>query len=435
MAGGTNELQQLKKEIKEWEHAFRAKHGGRDPTFDEVKRLGFADKYKQYKKLSKDASSSSSNNKPANKSKTRPLLSPARPTASKTQPLPVNPFSPQKNPGKGKQKAGTGEFRLPILEPDPFLDEPPVFNDPTAPTPVVRARKRLRGEPVSPSPNKGKRRRMDEDDDDDDEEGGAANLSFVDDSPAKPSTSFKLLFDEGASAGTTRKSIFPSVRKTLPIPKLSLPPQPAPDAMEVDDLDDNPFLESSLTPTAPNPEPAILLPPSPPPVTKNGRESKARVKGAPKKGKQVATADDDESEEEEEEQKVRVFTRTSSRRAATTEFDEDVGYVRPRRPPEQQQNNETAETTSISLPDNLREMLSLAPSSSTTRARADKHVLVDRLIYGAHRSNYDASKGGEVWGVGEFEGEQLDDMAPRNTEVEQEDDWEGEGVPWEVGEL
>jgi hypothetical protein len=67
---------------------------------------------------------------------------------------------------------------------------------------------------------------------------------------------------------------------------------------------------------------------------------------------------------------------------------------------------------------------------------------VDQLIYGARRGNYDPSKGGEIWGVGEFEDEERDEFAldaghSRTTRgvYDDEDDWEGEGVPWEVGEL
>jgi hypothetical protein len=41
--------------------------------------------------------------------------------------------------------------------------------------------------------------------------------------------------------------------------------------------------------------------------------------------------------------------------------------------------------------------------------------------------HYDPAKGGEIWDVGE------EDQVWEDTEGE--DDWEGEGVPWEVGEL
>ncbi|KAF7307179.1 hypothetical protein MIND_00511500 [Mycena indigotica] len=421
------DLASLKKEIKEWERSFRAKHG-RDPTVDEIKQLGYADKYKQYKKLTKDAS---------NKAKSRPLLSPARPAPSKTQPLPgFNPFSPQKN-NKGKQKAI--EFKLPALNPDPF-------DDPSVPTPIARARKRLRGEPVSPSPNKGKRRRVAQDSDGDEDDSAEANSSLVFDSPEKPSAgSFKLLFDE-----KPQKLIFPSLRgKTLlssPVQNISLLSQDAMDIDTAEPSERDPFFSSPKI-ASPNqemvgdmpPPPVILLPPSPPPTTKNSSQSqgskprgKASNTGRPKKTEKKIVSSDDESEAEAH--KVRVFRRAVSRRA--DDFDnEDDAFLRRRRPPESDLQSTEAESTTISLPDNLREILSLTPNTSTSRTRDDK-LVVEQLIYGAHRSNYDPSKGGEVWGVGEFEGEQLDDMAPRNTDAgDEEDDWEGEGVPWEVGEL
>jgi hypothetical protein len=52
--------------------------------------------------------------------------------------------------------------------------------------------------------------------------------------------------------------------------------------------------------------------------------------------------------------------------------------------------------------------------------------MVRSVLYGERTSGYDAVRGGDIWNVGEI-GEASDSQA--------EDDWEGEPVPWETGEL
>lgn len=85
---------------------------------------------------------------------------------------------------------------------------------------------------------------------------------------------------------------------------------------------------------------------------------------------------------------------------------------------------EVANNVEVVLPNKLREMLALSPSDSKTRSLENGRV-VSSLVYGTREGNYNPSKGGEIWDVGEeFLGE---DSAS--------DDWEGEPVPWEVGEL
>lgn len=139
---------------------------------------------------------------------------------------------------------------------------------------------------------------------------------------------------------------------------------------------------------------------------------------------------------------VRLFDRTTSRGRVRDgeDFDEDTYHFATRRP----QDTEVVQTEtseSISLPDTLLSILSLAPTSS--HSLQNEHV-VEQLLYGARRGNYDPSKGGEIWSVGELE-EERDEFAldsglrasSRATQkvYDDEDDWEGEGVPWEVGEL
>ncbi|KAJ7170127.1 hypothetical protein C8R46DRAFT_1266447 [Mycena filopes] len=202
------DLATLKQQIKAWERNFKSTHG-REPDVKDMKQEpGLAQKYKDYKRLSKAADAAQSSSKvpstpPRGQSQSRnsahPSLLLSKPRAiTATQPLSgYNPFSPQKN--KGKQKELSPDFHstsipfgiprnhspVPVRTSTAF---PSTNRDPFAATPnnpVSRARKRLRGEPVSPSPNKEKRRRIHDESDEDDDDGQAANTSFVDDSPVK----------------------------------------------------------------------------------------------------------------------------------------------------------------------------------------------------------------------------------------------------------
>ncbi|KAJ7361487.1 hypothetical protein DFH08DRAFT_375734 [Mycena albidolilacea] len=484
----------LKTEIKTWERSFRAKHG-REPSVQDIKNQpDLAEKYRQYKKLSKSAAAQAT--KPPNPPSTPPrdesrpsaqpsLLLPKPRSIAAAQPLSgFNPFSPQKS--KGKQKEWSPD---PHSRPNPFQITSLVpfsisststaakTSDPFAQTPndaISRARKRLRGEPVSPSPNKEKRRRMlpsHESDDEDDEE-GAGDTSFVDDSPAKPPNgvrSFKLLFDEGST-----KPKFPSLLRTKTAPPGlfgfgdGAPRAESSENMDIDEvvprspeklapfasLQDDPFSEETAAAVLDHemaddrkPDAARrLLAPSPPPAAR--RPSGPHLQNAKGKGKPTNKADimseeEDGSDEDalmngkQARHKVRLFDRTASRGIRDGDSI-DEPFITARRPPDEDiVQSETSET--ISLPDTLLSILSLAPVSS--HGRQDEHV-VDQLIYGARRGNYDPSKGGEIWGVGEFEEEDRDEFAldtgrSRTTRgvYDDEDDWEGEGVPWEVGEL
>ncbi|KAF7347621.1 DNA replication regulator sld2 [Mycena venus] len=484
----------LKTEIKTWERSFRASHG-REPSVQDIKKQPeLAEKYKLYKKLTKAAEPTQS---------TKPSNPPFH--ASKGSPLSgYNPFSPQKNKGKQKELSPdpysrSNPFQI-TRDPSP-VPFPPLSSasasattsDPFAPTPnnaVSRARKRLRGEPVSPSPNKEKRRRMTapEEESDEDDELGAADTSFVDDSPAKPPTgvrSFKLLFDEGSA-----KPKLPSLLRSKTAPSglfgNSAPRTESSENMDIDEVvsksieklapnntssagqQDDPFVESPKgtvitldeemvddRPLPPDAAARSLLAPSPPPATRrpSGQPHLQNGKGKSNptsKGKNKVEVLSEEEEGSDEDapidgkksrHKVRLFERTASRRRLHDgdDLDEDTLHFMTRLAPDTDvvQPEETSE--SISLPDTLLSILSLAPASS--HGRQDEHV-VEQLLYGARRGNYDPSKGGEIWGVGEFEEEERDEFAVENGTrratrgvYDDEDDWEGEGVPWEVGEL
>ncbi|KAJ3574030.1 hypothetical protein NP233_g2047 [Leucocoprinus birnbaumii] len=266
----SSDLATVRAEVKAWERSFK-ENNGRNPTIDDIKKQpAVAQRYKLYKKLSKTATGASSSDLRPND----PPSTPTRQTPSTSKPPPklllsasrlvettaplasYNPFSPQKK-NKGKQresipfnlvKPTTNPFSSPRKSklhasqrepsPDPFpLIEPSLPSTSTVLPPeplsaVSRARKRLRGEPVSPSPNKEKRRRVlspaslpfpklqlqssgnDSDDggDDDDDEGegdpdpDGGNSSFVDDSPMKPAANgkaFTFLFEEAVKPTST----------------------------------------------------------------------------------------------------------------------------------------------------------------------------------------------------------------------------------------
>ncbi|KAF7784023.1 hypothetical protein Agabi119p4_188 [Agaricus bisporus var. burnettii] len=253
----STELASVRAEVKAWERNFKQENG-REPTVDDIrKQPSVAQKYKIYKKLSKaSAVPSTSIFRPNDPSSTPPRQTSS---ASKPSPKPLqssraaetttplasfNPFSPQKR-DKGKQRE--------IIHPDPFKSSSNPFATPRKPkvqtsqrqqspdlfpltqpvepsssallpieppSGISRARKRLRGEPVSPSPKKEKRKRVlspgnlrfpmmhppgadaaSDSSDGMEDEGSVdgASSSFVDDSPMKPAANgraFTLLFED-----------------------------------------------------------------------------------------------------------------------------------------------------------------------------------------------------------------------------------------------
>ncbi|KZT75080.1 hypothetical protein DAEQUDRAFT_20631 [Daedalea quercina L-15889] len=278
----------LRAELKAWEREFRTRHS-RNPTIEEIKdQPAIAAKYKLYKSLSKSVSSSSL----AKASSTRPSTPPrsqSRQTThtSSSSLLPkaraikvdppiqtTNPFSPVKrkprparsdsppvissnklsehashlNPFTTPTKAKSTTKLKPSaprrsLSPDPFplIQASQVTQSPSAPvrTPssrsaVTRARKRLRGEPVSPSPVKEKRTRVgsqralnftttlldsDEEDAQFPHADGIANETFLEATPMKPppgGKSFRVLFDEvlPTSRDASRQSTIRTLSRT-----------------------------------------------------------------------------------------------------------------------------------------------------------------------------------------------------------------------------
>ncbi|KAK7694996.1 hypothetical protein QCA50_002184 [Cerrena zonata] len=82
----------------------------------------------------------------------------------------------------------------------------------------------------------------------------------------------------------------------------------------------------------------------------------------------------------------------------------------------------------VDLPSDLARVLAISPShtSSYLRDRTEQKV-VKELLYGSRERHYDPQRGGIVYDVGEEDQSEGVDGG--------EDDWEGEPVPWEAGEL
>jgi len=436
----------------------------------------------------------------------------------------TNPFA---TPHKSKQALFPPHKSL---SPDPF---PPIQTliDPTYPpqeskqsNTVSRARKRLRGEPVSPSPVKEKRQRIlpdvlsfpnmgalnaEDSNDSDPAEAELADSSFVADSPMKPlpkGGAFKLLFEGGAGDVVTQDGPSRSRRvqshsglglfgsksqrarsmsRSSDSETLSDNHQPP----EMKPSEGNPVnsrakvraekrfypngpasrkkdhfgtmeptgpkqviqadrvgggaqgitaTNTSLADTesdardtlCPSHRPA-LLPPSPPPAgSSSAHVVKRKAKGPI--GKRAKLTEDSGCEEEDGADvhvKIREWSwqlRKSSR--ATDTLAEELDPVLAFGAHDRQSSpgptiDDTPGDFVVSLPDDLRRLLAISPS----KVQNPHDVGVVRgVLYGERTSNYDAQRGGDIWGVGE-----IDD----GSDSQAEDDWEGEPVPWETGEL
>ncbi|KAI0275154.1 hypothetical protein BC834DRAFT_814874 [Gloeopeniophorella convolvens] len=554
----------LRAELKSFERDFKAQHG-HAPSVDDIKKAGFADRYKLYKKLSKPGNAApslhaNSIGPPSTPPRSVPRKSEApssivpKSRAVKTETASVsNPFSPLKkkqaaqtspsgpdafpNPFTTPRKAKPALFSSPkTLSPDPFPLIQPLADaarPPREPVPnntVTRARKRLRGEPVSPSPVKEKRQRIiqdalpfpklgaftAEDSDEDDQETAEQVDSFVADSPLKARPkggAFKLLFDEGASdvialdgrarSKKPKTSVNNGLFKTKSQRARSMsrssgseaPPdnhrKPEMKPVQGSSVKDSTKartskrryiggqlfgkndLFDSADPTEPPPSGSkqairpghtgnaqsgagakrsladtesdvpetlhpdhgpVLLPPSPPPAgstsTYTGK-GKGKATASSRKRPKVSEDRSDEDEEEGADARVKIREWSWQRREigrATDTLEEDFDPVLGLGAHDRQSSpGPTSDGApgefEVSLPDDLRRMLAISPSKAHTAHDAN---VVRGVLYGERTANYDGRKGGDIWDVGEI-GEESDSHA--------EDDWEGEPVPWETGEL
>ena len=174
-----------------------------------------------------------------------------------------------------------------------------------------------------------------------------------------------------------------------------------------------------------------LIPPSPPP--ESSTSGKGKGKSAPfgrKKPKFLQGSGDAESEEEEVEIQVREVDPRAHSTAVEHGGDADSDWEtqwRAHRNPGSEPAALLDEPShefgkfEVDLPEDLQRILAISPGG---RAKNSGEKVVKSLLYESRETHYDASKGGEIWDVGE-----------ESDHGEGTEDWEGEPVPWEVGEL
>lgn len=203
-----------------------------------------------------------------------------------------------------------------------------------------------------------------------------------------------------------------------------------------------------------------LLPPSPPqePERKPRYMDKGKGKALARKKSQLLEGtgggDGDESADDSSDADAHVqeVSRQWGRRTHShglgvddaqgdSEPEFDIRAYRPSVPADAPAHAAREETFEVNLPDDLRRVLALAPPPHTAPDPEQEEKLVRGLLYGRREGHYDPARGGEIWGVGEVSGESEGEDGlglgnePARGRDEDEDDWEGEPVPWEVGEL
>jgi hypothetical protein len=176
-----------------------------------------------------------------------------------------------------------------------------------------------------------------------------------------------------------------------------------------------------------------LLPPSPPPSGSSSAYA-STGKGKPKGPiRKRAKFSEDSGDEDEGSTDLHVKVRewcwqrreTSHATDKSTEgLDPTLGINAHGRPSSPESANEdTLGDFEVNLPEDLRRLLAISPSKAHTMRDVS---IVRSVLYGERTNSYDKHRGEDIWDVGEI-GEANDPQA--------EDDWEGEPVPWEMGEL
>lgn len=441
------------------------------------------------------------------------------------QELSPNPF---KSPGKSRLHDSSS----PSMELFPlrFASDPTSSISPPYPsTAMSRARKRLRGEPVSPSPSKEKRRRIisqtslpfsrfqsrtnSDDLGCEGEEEVLNDSSFVDNSPLKPhakgkhfaplfnarnapiddSSKVKAFTNDSKSGLDILHGTVPESRMTTsgsldlmasgeltngnPSAGAQRPRSSSVNTLNplytqkshshgadttpsrdirsshkrsISDAETNPFIVEEAHPRS---KPR-LLPPSPPAASGSSAASKKAQGKAVDTRKKAKLANNTEIDGESENEVdllahkggLKLIDRSHTRAARTSrqEYDDEhIGldsdpilvYARLGAP-----HGQSIPTTShpqdgrfeVELPDKLRHVLSLGHVDAKWRDCQEAQV-AKSVLYGRKLAHYNPDKGGEIWDIGENDFMDGDESTRSNVEVE--DDWEGEPVPWEVGEL
>jgi hypothetical protein len=160
----------------------------------------------------------------------------------------------------------------------------------------------------------------------------------------------------------------------------------------------------------------------------------------------------------DEDPHVRVYDWNASRRAllniqsTSSDFDPEFDFALTRRkhviidPPLDDETDEGR--LEVNVPDDLKNVLALPSEklseaseervpSGPVRTRSSKHeqALARAVINGSRVGHYDSSRGGEIWNVGEMDDEEMHGERHTIDSGGEDDDWEGEGQPWEAGEL
>ncbi|KAI9461175.1 hypothetical protein F5148DRAFT_246535 [Russula earlei] len=557
------DLLSLRAQLKSFEREFKAAYH-HAPSVDDIKSAGLADKYRLYKRLSKLGNATRSlpensllppstpprSDAPksdiprsiiprsrAIKTETTSSSNPFSPTKNKQKqvaPLSPSGFDASANPFVTPQKAKQPLIRSPKSpSPDPFTSIPTLTDTTCLPrtslpnNAVSRARKRLRGEPVSPSPVKEKRQRVlpdaltftkldvlaAEDSDEDDRAGiEQTDSSFVAESPVKPPPmggAFKLLFEGGdadvtsqdgrarsqrvpihtglglsrsksqRARGMSRFSASEPLSDNHQNSKMN-PPEGKPTKdntesrtakplypnifgkndtfgsrqpsegpfSEPQQAKQNDYIEEGITavkrppadtdsvvpdPFYPNDRP-LLLPPSPPPaVSSSVYTGKGKGRGKTtgpirKRSKLSEESGDEEEGSTDHHVKIREWSWQRRDTSGATDASEEEDFILglgayDRRSSPGPMSDDVPGNLEVNLPDDLLCLLAISPSKThTTRDLS----MVRGVLYGERTSSHDARKGGAIWDVGE---------AREGSDSQAEDDWEGEPVPWEAGEL
>lgn len=446
-----------------------------------------AEKYKLYKKLSKAAAAP---RRPAESVPPLPGFNPFSPVKKSTRPLPnpfatptknkPNPRSPSPDPGPSILLQSHGQPTTAVSRARKRLR-----GEPVSPSPNKPKRQRVRSQAHPPFPN------LDHDSSDseheDDQELPQCNFtaSFVADSPVKAPAggkSFKHLFDDALPALSIAKKPAVAHLDSAPDPRFSQRPSadhPVPIALKprhdlkskglasgpehrvnriqgklIFPAKDHFPHKHAFKPPVSQPTTSMkraldgsdhtplqshspLIPPSPPPQDSINRDT-GKGKTKTTAGRKKLRVEDEESDQgadspDDISLKVAIvsFDRSKHRHADDLDWDPLLHFrTRNHDPAAEDQieidaNHHASGTFSVDLPDKFRRVLAISPSriQNSTEER-----VVRGLLYGDRVGHYDPSRGGNIWDAGETDEGALGD-------AEAEDDWEGEPVPWEVGEL
>ena len=180
-----------------------------------------------------------------------------------------------------------------------------------------------------------------------------------------------------------------------------------------------------------------LLPPSPPPAVSSSvytgkGKGRGNVTGPIRKRPKLPEDSGDEDEGSTDlHVKIREWSwqqRPDTSRATDTsveDLDPVFGLGAYNRPssPSPASDGDVLGDFEVNLPDDLRRLLAISPFKAHTTRDVS---MVRGVLYGGRTSSYDAQRGGDIWDVGEIGGA---------SDSQAEDDWEGEPVPWEMGDL